>query len=144
MIMMKHVLCAVVLMAACGGKSKSDTMHVDESGEQPNAVPDSSANMIPPEKMDEVTQALKRKQMIVSRCLADAMESNQVKRGTHGKITFEIVMDTSGKPSSVKVDKTDIQADSVIECAKKHVMDVQVSALPHQYETSYTFAMEAN
>jgi hypothetical protein len=100
--------------------------------------------MIPPEKMDEVTQALKRKQMIISRCLATAMENKDVPRGTHGRVTFEIVVDTSGKVSSVKVDKSDIQAQSVIECAKKHVEEISVSALPHQYETSFTFAMEAN
>ncbi len=142
---MKKLLCVVVAVAAaCGGKQKSDTMAVDESGEQANSVPDSSASMIPPEKMDEVQHALQRKGMIISRCLADAMEAKEVPRGTHGKITFEIVMDTSGKPSSVKVDKTDIQSKDVIACATKHVQDVQVSGLPHSYETSYTYAMEAN
>ncbi len=146
MIMMKSLLCAVVLMAACGGKSKSsDTTPTsgDDTSEHTSAV-DESGSMIPPEKMDEVQHALQRKQDIISRCLADAMENKEVPRGTHGKITFEIIMDTSGKPSSVKVDKTDIQAQSVIECAKKHIMDVQVSGLPKQYETSYTYAMEAN
>ncbi|MGE5182455.1 MAG: hypothetical protein ACM31C_10355, partial [Acidobacteriota bacterium] len=140
-------LCAVVLMAACGGKSKSSdttpTSSGDDTSDHTSDV-DESANMVPPEKMDEVQHALQRKEMIISRCLADAMENKEVPRGTHGKITFEIVMEPSGKPGSVKVDKTDIQAQSVIECAKKHVMDVQVSALPKQYETSYTYAMEAN
>ena len=141
--MMKHVLCAVVLMAACGSKPKQDTTPTTSDESTPPAR-DESADMVPPEKMDEVQHALQRKEMIISRCLADAMEAKEVPRGTHGKITFEIVMDTSGKPSSVKVDKTDIQAQSVIECAKKHVLSVQVSALPKQYETSYTYAMEAN
>jgi hypothetical protein len=145
--MTKHLLCAVVLLAACGGKQKTNdtttTSSGDDTSEHTSAV-DESGQMIPPEKMDEVTHALQRKEMTISRCLADAMEAKEVPRGTHGKVTFEIVFDTSGKPSSVKVDKTDIQANSVIECAKKHVADVQVSALPKQYETSYTYAMEAN
>ena len=92
--MFKHMVVAVVVAmvvvgAACGGKQKNDTMNVDETNEHANNVPDSSANMIAPEKMDEVTQALKRKQMIVSRCLATAMENKEVPRGTRGKVTFE-------------------------------------------------------
>jgi hypothetical protein len=141
---MMKLLCVVVALAACGSKQKNDTMQVDETNEQANTVPDNSANMIPAEKMDEVSQALKRKQMIVSRCLATAMENKEVPRGTHGKVTFEIVVDPSGKVSSVKVNKSDIQAQSVIDCAKHHVEEVSVSALPHQYETSFTYAMEAN
>ena len=151
---MKTIGCALVIavavcvtIGACGGKQKQDTTPSagdDPQEQEQTTAQDQSANMIPPEKMDEVTQALKRKGMIVSHCLAEAMENKEVPRGAHGKITFEIVMDTSGKPSSVKVTRTDIQAPSVIDCATKHVQDIQVSALPKPYETSFTFAMEAN
>jgi hypothetical protein len=82
--------------------------------------------------------------MIISRCLADAMEAGEVPRGTHGHIVFEIKIGTDGHATDAKVDKTDVQAKSVIDCAKKHVMDTGFPELPHPYETSFTFAMEAN
>jgi hypothetical protein len=144
--MLKHVLVLSVVLVACGHKKPSDdnttgptidmndhTRHTDDSG-----------NMIPPEKMDEVTQDLKRKNMIVSRCLATAMENGEVKRGTHGHITFEINISTDGHATNVKVLKSDVEAKSVIDCATKHVQDTGFPTLPHPYETSYTFAMEAN
>jgi len=100
--------------------------------------------MIPPEKMDEVQTNLGRRQMIISRCLAAAMENQEVKRGTKGHITFEIHIGTSGVVDSVKVIKTDIEAKSVTACATKHVQETGFPTLPKPYETSYTYAMEAN
>jgi hypothetical protein len=147
MSMMKSVLAVVLIVAACGGKQKTSG---DDTGASVLGQPDTgdptdrSGNMISPEKMDEVTQDLKRKQMIVSRCMSTAQEAGEVKKGTHGKVTFEIVIDTSGKATSVKVAKTDIQNEGVLGCAKKHVEDISFPQLPKQYETSFTYAMEAN
>jgi hypothetical protein len=145
MIMVKHVLVLSLVLVACGHKKPADdntgptidmadhTRHSDDTG-----------NMIPPEKMDEVTQDLWRKNMIVSRCLANAMEAGEVKRGTHGHITFELTVTPDGHASNVKVIKSDVDAKSVIDCATKHVQDTGFPTLPKPYETSYTFAMEAN
>ena len=145
--MVKMAMCAVVVMAAaCGGHKQADTTP-DTTNETSNETPpasDESGNMIPPEKMDEVNQDLKRREMLVSRCLADAMESGEVPRGTHGHIVFEIKIGTDGHATDASVSKTDIQAKSVLECAKKHVMDTGFPNLPRPYETSFQFAMEAN
>jgi hypothetical protein len=91
-----------------------------------------------------VNQDLKRKEMIVSHCLASSMELGEVPRGTHGVVRFEIKIGTDGHATDVSVDKTNIQAQSVLDCAKKHVMDIAFPTLPRAYETSYQFAMEAN
>jgi len=145
---MRHVLFAVLVVAACGGKQQTeDTEPTGPSvvGQQDTGdSTDRSGNMISPDKMDEVNQDLGRRRDLVSRCLASAMEAKEVPRGTHGRITFEIVIDTSGHASSVKVDKTDIQNQGVVDCATKRVQDTAFPELPKQYETSYTFAMEAN
>lgn len=141
-------LFAVIALAACGGKQKpTDTgpsgpsvLGVGDSGDPT----DHSGGMIPPEKMDEVSQDLARKQMIISQCYARAMEQGEVKHGSHGKVTFEIVISPEGRASSIKVDKTDITDEGVIDCAKKHVQDIEFPQLPKRYETSYTYAMEAN
>ena len=144
---MKKILLFAVL-AACGGhKSTGPT---DPSGPSVMGVQDQgdpsdhSGSMIPPEKMDEVQNDLKRKQMIISRCLADAVEAGEAKKNTHGKITLELTVSTSGKAENVKVVKTDIETQSVQECTKKHVQDIEFPQLPKPYETSFTYAMEAD
>jgi len=144
---MKNVLfVAVFAIVACGGKNKNDS----ESGGSvdPNATSgdptDRSGNMVPPEKMDEVNNALGRKQMIMSHCLASAMEVGEVKKGTHGKITLEITISPAGQATKVDVINSSIEAKSVQGCVKKHVEEISFPQLPKTYETSYTYSMEAN
>jgi hypothetical protein len=130
-------------LVACGGHKKQDTTPPPDPNDHPTHV-DNGGNMIPPEKMDEVNQDLKRRNDLVSRCLANAMEAGEVKRGTHGHIAFEITVGTSGHATDVKVIKSDIDAKSVLDCATKHVQDTGFPELPKPYETSYTYAVEAN
>src|SRR5262245_3440307 len=107
--MTKRLLLLVVLAAGCGHKNKNDT----ESGMvDPNATTgdptDRSGDVVPSEKMDEVNQALGRKQMIVSRCLSAAVEAGEEKKGAHGKITLEISISPSGQATKVDVIKSSI------------------------------------
>jgi hypothetical protein len=141
--MWKQALLLAVVVA-CGGHKQPDTTPPPDHGGGGEVHHDNDANMIPPEKMDEVVQDLKRKNMIVSRCLATAMENGEVKHGTHGHITFEINIGTDGRATGAKVNKTDVESKAVIDCATRHVMDTGFPTLPKPYETSYTFAMEAN
>ncbi len=145
--MMKHVLIAGLAFGLFGcHHDKADTeTHGPMVDNSEHLTPGGGEGaMIPPEKMDEVNTDLGRREMIVSRCLAIAMENQEVKKGTHGHITFEIRIGTGGKAESVKVIKTDIEAKSVTDCATKHVQETGFPTLPQPYETSYTFAMEAN
>ena len=143
---MSKLICAVLVVAACGGKQNPNPgPAVDETGEHAETPPDQSANMVPPEKMDEVTNDLKRKAGIISRCLADAMDEKEVPRGAHGKVTLEIVVGTGGHADSVKVVKSDFSsAPKVADCVVKHVQEIEFPTLPKSYETSYTYPMEAN
>ena len=143
--MVKHVLLMAALVA-CGGHKPADDTTPDTRMAMTTGPSESAdnANMIPPEKMDEVTQNLKRKNAIVSHCLATAMEAGAVPRGTHGHISFEIKIGTEGHATDATLIKTDVQAPEVVECAKKHVMETAFPNLPKPYETSFSFAMEAN
>lgn len=142
------ILAAVVAIAACGGKQKTNNgpgPDVDESGEHADPARDSSSTMIPPEKMDEVTQDLKRKALVIARCLSDAMERKEVPRGVHGKVTLELVISASGAAESVKVVKSDFrEAPGIDDCVVKHVKEIAFPTLPKSYETSFTYPMEAN
>lgn len=144
---MKKILLLAALTACGGHKSTGPTdpsgpsvMGVEDKGD-PN---DHSGSMIPPEKMDEVQNDLKRKQMIISRCLADAVEAGEAKHNTHGKVTVELTVSSAGKAQNVKIAKSDIQTQSVLDCTKKHVEDIEFPQLPRNFETSFTYAMEAD
>ena len=143
---MKKALLLAVLVA-CGGHKSSpqdpsgpSVMGVQDTGD-PN---DHSASMIPPEKMDEIQNDLKRKEMIISRCLAEAVEAGEAKKLSHGKVVVELVVMPDGKASNVKVVKSDFTAQSINDCTKKHVEDIEFPQIPKRYETSFTYAMEAD
>jgi hypothetical protein len=145
---MKKILLLAVLAAACGHKNKGDaeepgggTIDTQATSGDPT---DRSGDQVSPEKMDEVNQLLMRKNQIISRCLSTAVEAGEAPKGTHGKITLEIVIAASGHVEKVDVVKTSIQAKSVEGCVKQHVEDIAFPQLPKTYETSYTYAMEAN
>ena len=144
---MKKLLFLVVLAAACGGKNKNDaeegggTIDTQATSGDPT---DHSGNMVAPETMDEINQLLNRKQMIVSRCLATAVESGNVPKGTHAKITLAISISPAGHAEKVDVIKSTLDNKEVQGCVKRHVEDIAFPTLPKVYDTSHTYAMEAN
>lgn len=146
--MLKHGLLLVVLAAAaCGSKNKGDAQ---EGGGtiDPNATSgdptDRSGEQVDPVKMDEVIQLLDRKRMIVSRCLSSAIETGAAPKGSRGKITLAISIAPSGQAASVEVIKTSIESKEVQGCVKRKVEEITFPQFPKQYDTSYTYAMEAN
>ncbi len=141
---MKKIVLLAAVMIACGGKKQSDTTPESNMADTTPPPHDSSGDMVDPQKMEEVRHDLDRKQMIVSHCLATAMEAGEVKKGTHGRVTLEIAISASGHADNVKIIRTDIEAKSVTDCVIKHVEDIAFPEMNKQYETSYTYAMEAN
>ena len=49
-----------------------------------------------------------------------------------------------GQVTTAEVIKASLDVKSVQECVKGHVREITFPTLPKQYETSYTYAMEAN
>jgi hypothetical protein len=146
---MRHAFLILVVAAACGGGTKQpDTTpppQDDDSQGQGSggSVGGNSGGMVSPDKMDEAERDLNRKSMIMSQCLASAMESGDLKRGSHGKVALEIVV-TGTRASSVKVIKSDFQVQAVNDCVVKHVQEIEFPRMDKPYETSHTYAMEAN
>lgn len=129
----------LTLMVACGGHKARDTT-------PDPARPSGGANgdIIPPEKMDEVEQNLKRRSTQVSHCLARAIGDGEVTRGTKGRITFAIRIGTDGHATSVSVIKSEVEAQTVIDCATKLVKDTSFPTLPRAYDTSFTYGLDAS
>ena len=148
--MTKNLMLLVVLAAAaCGSKNKNSAEEGGGGGSiDPNASSgdstDRSGEQFDPVKMDEVNQLLDRKRMIVSRCLSSAVETGAAPKNARGKITLEIKIGADGKATSVEVIKASIESKEVQGCVKRKVEEISFPQMGKQYETSYTYAMEAN
>jgi hypothetical protein len=147
MTMKKLAFVLVLAAAACGGKNKNNVESGGDGTIDPNASSgdstDRSGEQIDPVKMDEVNQVLDRKRAIVSRCLSNAIDSGSAPKGTRGKVTLEIKI-SQGQATSVEVIKTSIESKEVQDCVKEKVRDIAFPEMKKPYETSYTYAMEAN
>ena len=144
---MRTMLLVCVLALGCGGGKKSgdSTMPTGGGGGDETehvASNDNGGVMIPPEKMDEIERLLRRKDGVISRCLAVAIDNKEVPKNTRGRIGLEVIIDPSGHATSVKVTKSDIEAESVRNCVIGHVKEIAFPELPKQYETSHTYVME--
>jgi hypothetical protein len=146
--MTKNLTILVLLSAAaCSGKNKNNA---EEGGGSvdPNATTgdttDRSGEQVDPVKMDEVINLLDRKRGIVSRCLSMAIENGSAPKGSRGKITFAISIAPTGHTTSVEVVKTSIESKEVQGCVKRKIEEISFPPFSKQYDTSYTYAMEAN
>lgn len=144
----KQLLIAAVVLSGCGGGKKADTTP-DETSNGDQAAADqqqdsAEASMVPPEKMEEIVRMLDRKERIMARCLADAVETGDLPKSSHGKITLEIVISPSGSPDQVKVIAATLQSEKLNACVIGHVKSIQFPQLPKPYPTSHTYRFEAN
>ena len=146
--MTKLALLAVLTVAACGSKNKSDAEEGGAGSIDPNATTgdttDRSGEQVDPMKMDEVRQLLDRKRNIVSRCLSMAIESGAAPKNARGRIALAIKIAPSGQTTSVEVIKSGIESPEVQGCVKRKVEEITFPQMSKEYETSYTYAMEAN
>ena len=146
--MVKQLLIAAVFVSACGGGKKADTTPDDTSGNDQAAADQqqdsAESSMVPPEKMDEIVRMLERKERIMARCLADAVETGDLPKNSRGKITLEIVISPSGSPDQVKVLKSSLESEKLNACVIGHVKTIQFPQLPKSYPTSHTYRFEAN
>jgi hypothetical protein len=146
--MTKLALLAVLTVAACGGKNKNDAEEGGGGTIDPNATTgdttDRSGEQVDPMKMDEVRQLLDRKRNIVSRCLSMAIENGSAPKNARGKVVLAIKISAAGQATSVEVIKSGIESTEVQGCVKRKVEEITFPQMSKEYETSYTYAMEAN
>ncbi len=142
--MVKTMVCAAALLVACGGGKKAATTTTDEAHSPAGPATDHvDDGMVPPEKMEEINRMLERKQRIMSRCLADAVDSKELPKNSRGRITLEIVIAPSGEPTTVKVINATIESETLSACVIGHVKSIRFPELPKAYPTSYTYGFEA-
>ena len=131
-------------VAACGGKQPQATTPADDtSGGGETVAAPSSGVMVPPEKMDQIQRLLERKQGIVSRCLATAVDNQELPKNSRGTMTLELVISEAGKADDVKVVNSSLESPKLQTCVVDIVKEIQFPTLPKSYPTSYTYAFEA-
>jgi len=147
--MMKQLLIAAVVLAGCGGGKKETTTTTETAGNDDQEASDqqqdaAEAGMVPPDKMEEIVRMLDRKERIMARCLADAVDAKELPKNSRGKITLEIVISPSGAPDQVKVIASSLESEKLSSCVIGHVKTIQFPSLPKTYPTSHTYRFEAN
>lgn len=145
MTMVKHLMIVTMLLGACGGGKKEETTP-DEGGGLGERTyenqPTSDNAMISPDKAVEINNLLQRKERIMSRCLADAVDAKELPKNSRGKITLDIVVNTDGS-SDVKVVSSTLESNKLQECVIGHVKTIVFPQIRVKYPTSYTYGFEA-
>jgi hypothetical protein len=135
---------AVAVLVACGGGKKEDT--TPEGGGLPERDYENQAenddNMISPENAEAIRNLLQRKERIMSRCLADAVDAKELPKNARGKITLDIKVGTNGS-SDVSVVSSTLESEKLKECVVGHVKTIVFPSIRVPYPTSYTYGFEA-
>lgn len=134
-------LAVAAALGACGGGGKKEETVPDDDGGGEEVVDD--GGMIPPERMDEITNDLNRKRQSASRCLTEAIDAGEADKNSRGKITLEFVIAASGKAKDISVVKATLKSKMVQDCVIELLSKMDFGALPRDLDWSYSFAFEA-
>ncbi len=137
------VLVLVAALGACGGGGGKTEETIPDEGDGEEVEPDDDGGMIPPERMDAITNDLNRKRQTASRCLTEAIDAGDADKNSRGKITLEFVIAASGKPRDISVVNATLKSKMVQDCVVELVGNMDFGALPRDLDWSYTFAFEA-
>jgi hypothetical protein len=148
----RAIVAVLVGLMACGGggSGKRDTTGPtgggggDDGGGGGGGGGDDGEVMVPPEKMDEIGVRLDRKRPAAARCLNDAVLAGDAPKSSKGKIALSFVISPAGKAGDVKVTKTSIESQVVMDCVMEKVREIGFPELPRSLEWSYIFALESN
>ena len=142
---MRRIALVLTLAAACGGKSKSADTTPSGGGDDATAEDgdDSGGDLVPPERMDEITALLNRKRTAASRCLADAVNAGSIGKNARGHVALAFVIGADGHATDLKVTETSLDNEGVEACVMKKVKEIDFGPLPKALEWSFAFAFES-
>ncbi|MEZ4404545.1 MAG: AgmX/PglI C-terminal domain-containing protein [Kofleriaceae bacterium] len=130
-------------LSACGGKAKpADTTPADDGAGAPTAD-DGGGDLVPPERMDEITRLLERKRTSAARCLSDAVNAGKADKNARGHVSIGFTIGTGGHAQDAKVLETSIDNDTVEACIIGKIEEIDFGALPRPLEWSYAYAFES-
>lgn len=137
------VVVLALAAAACGGSSKPSATTPTGGGEDTATDDDSGGDLVPPERMDEITAMLDRKRTAAARCLADAVNSGKADRNARGHVAVSWTIGTDGRAQGAHVTETSLDNETVEACVVGRIEEIDFGALPRPLEWSYAFAFES-
>ena len=145
--MVRLAMVAALVLAACGGKGKSedtapDEGEVSEEGGMSESDP-CAGGMCPPEKLEQIQNELNRKRGVATRCLTDAVDAGEADKNSRGKIVVEFVIQQNGQAKDIQIVKSSIQSEVLEACIIDLVAKIGFPDIPQDLDWSYTFAFEA-
>jgi hypothetical protein len=140
--MRRIALVLTLTVLACGGRSKPAAT-TPSGDDDASAADDSGGDLVPPERMDEITALLNRKRTAASRCLADAVNAGTVGKNARGHVALGFVIGADGHATDVKVTETSLNSPDVEACVIKKVEEIDFGALPKSLEWSFAYAFES-
>jgi len=137
----------LVFAVGCGGSQKSGDDEKSSGGwledSDENEYEEANDVLVPPEKYDEITQALTRKGPAVSRCFAKAIEEGKVDKNAKGTVIVSLGIQPDGKATNVKVlPASSIKSEMVTDCVIEQISSCRLPTLPKTVQTTYTYKLE--
>lgn len=127
--------CACATPGPSGSAANTTPTARTPTAEEPAA----EDGLIPPEKVDELTQFFKGKNSTVARCLDT---SGEKKKGTV-KVTVTLMVKADGTPSDVKVSEGTGADEALKTCVVEHVSGWALPAPGQDMAFSHGYAFEA-
>lgn len=141
---MRSLVILGLSLAACGGSSRPAATTPSEGADESAADDDEGGdNLVPPERMDEITALLNRKRTAASRCLADAVNAGTIGKNARGHVALAFVIGADGHATDLKVTETSLDNEGVEACVMKKVEEIDFGPLPKALEWSFAFAFES-
>jgi TonB family protein len=144
---MRHLMfCAVLVVAACGSKSKTDSTTPPGGGEDAEVETEDRRgdDMVDPEIYEDVTNAFRRKGAAVSRCWSDAVAAGKISKKQGGRVMLSLTILPDGKTKDVKIAESTLKSEPVEACVVGLVSGWEVPApgSTMQFSFSYQFREE--
>jgi hypothetical protein len=137
-------LAFALTVVACGGSQGEQSTTPEPADEEMQAAPadDGGDVLIPEEKFTEIQSTFQRKEPIVARCYAAAIEAGELEKNAKGYFTVGLTITPDGSPTQIKVLETNLESSSLESCVLGHVKTWKLATLPRSLEYSYTYQFE--
>jgi len=139
----------IFALAACGGgkSSSGDTTPDDTTEDTGEDVSEDGTGdeMIPPERMDEITRTLDRKRNSSgTRCIEQAIDNGELKKNARGTLSVNFVITRAGGTKEVEITQNSFdESPMMTDCIVALMADLAFGELPRDLPWSYKFRFEA-
>jgi hypothetical protein len=132
---------AALVMAACASETGSRRTTSAAPSEGAGEASGGDADAIPPEKLEEIQDTLRRKQQEISHCWTD--EATRTKnRSLEVEIMLKLTIGPQGRATNVGVVKDTIKSNDFEQCVVEMVKSFDFPVIPTAKELTWSYAFK--